>query len=156
MKEVPKKLTLGDGFLEFGFEAEFEIEAADALLRLYDPAPPGWQSWTSRQRADWVLAQFPVPHSEEFDLPLRRNQRAPELDFLPDGLFVDSDGNLEVVSQPTADLSQMWDQIERLEHACGSPLLQVTVSAPATSILSDHQALAGRCPSASRGAFLPY
>jgi len=144
MAEVPRVLPLQDGFLEFGFEAEYEIEAGDALLRLYDPTTPeGWQDASPRQRADWVRAKFPVPHSEEFDLPLRRNQRVPELDFLPEGLFVDSDGNLEIVSQPTADLARMWDQIERLEQACGPALLQVTVSAPATSILSDPEALDG-------------
>lgn len=142
MAPTPRHLAVGDGALGFGFEAEYEITKADALLRLYDPDPEAgisldsWHSWSSRERARWVLDRFPDPHSEEFDLPLRRNLRYPELDFLPEGLFVDSDGNIEVVSQPVDDLAVLWEQLERLEQACGPPLLQVTISTPSESILS--------------------
>jgi phosphoglycolate phosphatase-like HAD superfamily hydrolase len=148
MAEVPRHLAVGEGTMGFGFEAEYEIAAADALLQLYHPEPASgisesdWHHWSASRRADWVFAQFPEPHSEEFDLPLRRNQRAPELDFLPAGLFVDSDGHIEVVSAPTDDLASMWNQIERLEHVCGPPLLQVTISVPSHSILGDPSSLA--------------
>ena len=141
MEEFSPVLSTQHGNLNFGFEAEYEIESADLLLQLYDPGPQAefspeqWQNWSPRERADWVRGQFPDPHSEEFDLPLARNQKAPELDFLPPGLFVDSDGNIEVVSEPTEDLSQLWQQIERLERQCGPPLLQVTVSVPSNTIL---------------------
>ena len=143
MVEEAVHLRVGEGTLCFGYEAEYEIERADALLRLYSPTPEAgvaveaWHEWSPEQRAEWVRSLFPEPHSEEFDLPLCRNHKLPELDFLPPGLFVDSDGNIEIVSQPTEDLAALWDEIERLEHACGSPLLQVTISAPGAPFLND-------------------
>lgn len=142
MRETPRQLALAGGELQFGFEAEFEIEASQVLLGLYDPEPEAgvsvatWHTWGGPERARWVYDRFPNPHSEEFDLPLRRNSRAPELDFLPSRLFVDSDGNIEVVSRPVDDLGMLWSQLERLEEVCGPPLLQVTVSAPSVAVLS--------------------
>ena len=149
MAAKPADLAVGEGSLAFGFEAEYEIERAHALLRLYDPLPEAglsageWHGLTAVERAEWVYSQFPEPHSEEFALPLKRNETNPLLDFLPSGLFVDSDGNIEVVSRPTEDLSLLWSQIERLENAVGPPLLQVTISAPGECLWEDPKALDG-------------
>lgn len=148
MEEATRQLRLGEGAMEFGFEAEFEIESADRLLRLYDPegeagvSASEWHSWTARRRAHWVYDRFPKPHSEEFDLPLRRNQQATELDFLPEGLFVDSDGNIEVASRPLDDLTELWNQVERLDRHCGPSLVQVTVSVPSGWLLMAEGGLA--------------
>lgn len=149
MAERPRFLAAGGGRMSFGYEAEYEIPRADPLLRLYDPEPEAgvsveqWHRWSTQERTDWVFSRFPQPHSEEFDLPLTRNARHPELDFLPPGLFVDSDGNIEVVSAPTEDLALLWDQLERLEKVCGPPLLQVTVSVPLSAVPGGVKALDG-------------
>lgn len=140
-------LEVEGGWMEFGYEAEYEIERADSLLLLYDPTPESgistdtWRGWSAEKRAEWVYSLFPDPHSEEFDLPLARNERLPRLDFLPEGLFVDSDGNIEVVSQPTRDLRMLWRQLELLERELGPGLLQVTVSVPAEPYLGSPEAL---------------
>lgn len=147
MAAPPKGLEVDGGWMEFGYEAEYEIERADALLSLYDPTPESdlsveiWRGWSARERADWLYSLFPDPHSEEFDLPLARNEQLPELDFLPEGLFVDSDGNIEVVSPPTRDLRMLWRQLELLERELGPGLLQVTVSVPAQPYLGTPVAL---------------
>jgi phosphoglycolate phosphatase-like HAD superfamily hydrolase len=139
-REQPLPLRLAGDVMTFGFEAEYEIESADALLLLYDPnASAGitmaeWRAWSQKQRIDWVNSHFPDPHSEEFDLPLTRNSEHPELDFLQPQLFVDSDGNLEIVSPPTDSLEKLWNQIELLEQICGPALLQATVSIPSSGV----------------------
>jgi phosphoglycolate phosphatase-like HAD superfamily hydrolase/DNA-binding transcriptional ArsR family regulator len=139
-RREPGRLQVAGDVMTFGFEAEYEIETADALLLLYDPdASAGittaqWRFWSQQQRIDWVNSYFPDPHSEEFDLPLIRNARHPELDFLQPQLFVDSDGNLEIVSPPTDSLDKLWNQIEQLEEICGPAQLQATVSIPGAGI----------------------
>lgn len=138
LRRPPPGLLLGGELITFGFEAEFEIESSEALLQLYQPRPslcPDWESWGATQRFAWIRSLFPDPHSEEFDLPLHRNSQRTDLEFLPEELFVDSDGNIEIVSPPTSDLESLWNQLERLEDACGAPLLQVTVSVPRAPLL---------------------
>lgn len=119
----------------FGFEGEYPLSDASALLRDYVPEGMDAAAWLQLPDAERIafvqsnLKQlFPTARSTG---GLMRAPHAPA--FLPERLLLDATGNLEIVLKPVNSKEELFDQADFISHRYGNGSMQASVSVTRSS-----------------------
>lgn len=113
------------GALQFGFESEFTD--LEPVLAFYEPLPETGLTGSGPALAAAVVAYCRGLEHGDKRAVLRRKDGP---DFLPETLFRDDTGNLELVLPPVTGLAEFWAQVQWINSHLGVGSLQAMVSLP--------------------------
>jgi hypothetical protein len=126
--------------IQAGFESEYTLAESDRLLTDYFPDVaffPGmtqdsWRALTHDEKIAWIKAKIVSRMSpEDLDdgalVPLILDRSSPLSGFLPEQLFLDSTGNLEIILGPAPTLEEWLSRVLSINARFGEGSMQSTV-----------------------------
>lgn len=133
---------MADKHIMFGFESEYTLSTATALLKIYMPRPEfgisreQWLAKSDQDRVAWVKNQFSSVEHFSKDAGLVLIDGIPGLEFMPKELIKDDSGSLEIVLDPVNEISVFAHQVKTINKTFGLGSMQAMISTPKESFFS--------------------
>lgn len=123
-------ITMPQGFMQIGYEAEYLFAESPAILRDYCPKDLEYNEWlalTDSERVVWLKSKF--QDKPEYAAATGLFKKV-DLDFMPNELIVDSTGNVEIVLAPFDTEGDWSDAVDTIVARYGVGSQQAMVSEP--------------------------